>query len=318
MRPFKHYLTEALLSEGTPMSKTLQNIFFIFTQSYRQSKDMRFLRSPVMRKQVCDLIETIEPCDKTLYRYTYGDYGNIPTTKVGHTCYEPMLSTTETEDWVDNKLYQLAGHDYWEKQKGFLPKDLVYCKIVFLPGTKSIDIADYSGYPEQKEWVACGKFKVVDVKEEKLEGKTMGGAPVPFTKRTIIVEQVFDEPIEEIFEKLLPLRDSKKYDDSRDAESASNTNQIDQDDRQRIVDILKRYSKKSISAAEVDRAEKKGISVDYDFLRDLLSRRIFNNVKAYISGLTYDEMVKIAKENSIKITGNKKYGFPEIEFADNI
>ena len=47
----------------------------------------------------------------------------------------------------------------------------------------------------------------------------MGGDPVPFTKRAITVEQVFDEPIEEIFDKLLPLRDSKKYDDSRDAAS---------------------------------------------------------------------------------------------------
>ena len=86
----------------------------------------------------------------------------------------------------------------------------------------------------------------------------------------------------------------------------------------RILDFLTHYSKKSVAANERERIEKKGVKIDYDFLRDLLSRRVYNNVSKLCPGLTYSRMVEIAKENGIKITGNKKFGYPEIEFAENI
>ena len=96
------------------------------------------------------------------------------------------------------------------------------------------------------------------------------------------------------------------------------SNRLDPDTRQKVIDLLKKYSKKSISTDEATRAESKGKIIDCDFLRDLLSRRIYNNIKGYVSNLSYEEMTEIATENDINITGNKKYGCPEIEFADRI
>ena len=189
---------------------------------------------------------------------------------------------------------------------------------MFLPGTKSLDISDYSAFSEQEEWIVCGKFKVVDVKEEEIDGKTMSGDPIPFLKRTITVAQVFDEDIEDIFEKIYSLKNSKEYSEKNNVEPVKTEEDKKANDNSRIVDFLTHYSKKSIAATEVARIEKKGIKIDYDFLRDLLSRRVYNNVSKMCPGLTYDKMIKIAKENGIKITGNKKFGYPEIEFAEKI
>ena len=318
MRSFKNYMIESMIVEGTPMSKSLQSLFNIFTQSWRLSKDLRFLKDKNTRKEVCDLIKNVNYCNKTLYRYTYSDFGKIPTTKVGHTCYEPLLSTTENEPFVDSKLYKLAYNDHFADMKTQSPQKHVYCKIVFLPGTKSLDISDYSAFSEQEEWIVCGKFKVVDVKEEEIEGKTMSGDPIPFLKRTITVAQVFDEDIEDIFEKIYSLKNSKEYSEKNNVEPVKTEEDKKANDRDMIVDFLTHYSKKSIAANEVARIEKKGIKIDYDFLRDLLSRRVYNNVSKMCPGLTYDRMIEIAKENDIKITGNKKFGYPEIEFAEKI
>ena len=177
MRSFKNYMIESMIAEGTPMSKSLQSLFNIFTQSWRLSKELRFLKDKKTRKEVCDLIKSVNYCNKTLYRYTYDDFGEIPTTKVGQTCYEPLLSTTENEPFVDSKLYKLAYNDHFADMKTQSPQKHVYCKIVFLPGTKSLDISDYSAFSEQEEWIVCGKFKVVDVKVSNQRAKqtTRGG-----------------------------------------------------------------------------------------------------------------------------------------------
>ena len=318
MRSFKNYMIESMIVEGTPMDKSLQSFFNTFTQSWRLSKDLRFLKDKNTRKEVCDLIKDVNYCPKTLYRYTYSDFGKIPTTKVGQTCYEPLLSTTENEQFVDSTLYELVEHDYYMDMDRPYPLPHIYCKIVFLPGTKSLDVADYSNFSEQKEWIVCGKFKVVDIKEENLEAITFSEKKVPFLKRTITVEQVFDEDIEDIFEKIYSLKNSKEYSDKNNAETVETEEDKKAKEYKRILDFLTHYSKKSVAANERERIEKKGIKIDYDFLRDLLSRRVYNNVSKLCPGLTYSRMIEIAKENGIKITGNKKFGYPEIEFAEKV
>ena len=318
MRSFKNYIIESMVAEGTPMDKPLQSFFNLFTKSWRLSKDLRFLKDKNTRKEVCDLIKNVNYCSKTLYRYTYSDFGKIPTTKVGQTCYEPLLSTTEDENFVDTTLYKLAYNDHFADMKTQSPQRHIYCKIVFLPGTKSLDISDYSDFSEQEEWVVCGKFKIVDIKEDELEATTMSGDPIPFLKRTITVAQVFDEDIEDIFEKIYSLKNSKEYSDKSNAETVKTEEDKKAEEYSRILDFLTHYSKKSVAANERERIEKKGIKIDYDFLRDLLSRRVYNNVSKLCPGLTYDRMIEIAKENGIKITGNKKFGYPEIEFAEKV
>ena len=119
-----------MITEGTPMDKSLQSLFNLFTQSWRLSKDLRFLKDKKTRKEVCDLIKNVNYCNKTLYRYTYSDFGKIPTTKVGQTCYEPLLSTTEDENFVDTTLYKLAYNDHFADMHNPSPKRHVYCKIV--------------------------------------------------------------------------------------------------------------------------------------------------------------------------------------------
>lgn len=304
MKKLKQYILESAL-KGWVLS-----FFKNFSTDYRESKRLRFLPYKEERDKILEFIESQEKCDKTLYRKTYLDYGQSGSTPVGGTFYEPIISTTESLGVANSLLKSSADTDrITRSDKGTLTK------LVIKPGSKSINIASVSVYPEQKEWIACGKFKVISKNKETLNYKNCGDEDFSTTINVITVEQVYDESLTDIFEKMQSAKDDYKIEKPK----ANTKNTVDENTELKVLEVYEKYKNKGISSPEKQRFEKKGITLDDKFLQPLLSRRIYNNIKAYIdSEFSYDDFYQIVKKHELKIYGAKKFGYPEMDFATKI
>lgn len=304
MKTLKQYILESALKGY------VAQFFKYFSTDYRESNAYRFLQYKQDREKMIEFIESQEKCDKTLYRKTYLDYGQSGNTPVGETYYEPLISTTESLGVANALLKSSADTDrITRSDKGTLTK------LIIKPGSQSINIASISVYPEQKEWIACGKFKVISKETETLNYKNCGDEDFSTTINVITVEQVYDESLANVFEKLQSVKDEFKIEKPK----ANTKNIVDENTEVKVLEVYEKYKNKGLSGAEKQRYEKKGITLDDKFLQPLLSRRIYASVKAYIgSELSYDDFYQITKKHELKIYGAKKLGYPEMDFAAKI
>lgn len=299
MKNINRYITEKL--------EDIKGWISEFTRNWRASKEMRFL-DPEKDINIINEFVNAEICDKELYRSTYTNHDRkLWWTKEGDTCYEPVISFSESEEWVNDYSNHLAANDRITGDVGYA------MKIILKNGSKSIDIAKFSYEPEQKEWLACGKFKVLNKKDEKAKSTSIDGTQFEYTLHVITIEQVFDEDLYDIFNTLLD-EQKKKY---------PKRPEIQEFPDEKLLELLEKYSKKQISAVEADRWNKMGRNVTKEYLANLLAKRIANNIKPYISTYyyfmpTYERIRDIARKNGIFMTGGKRFGFDKLEFPDKI
>lgn len=145
---------------------------------------------------IIEAFSNLDECNKELYRSTYADYGNIWNTNIGDVCYEPVMSFSEDEDYVDDITWIHALHDYYDK------KQYPLMKIILKPGSRSMNIEKYSYKPEQKEWLVCGKFKILNKEIKSRTVKFSDGDKITYKTHIVTIEQIFDESLEDIFIKL--------------------------------------------------------------------------------------------------------------------
>lgn len=284
-----------------------------FTWHYKTSANLRFLHPEKDKKLIEEFINANE-CDKTLYRASYIDHGYLWRTKEGDTCTEPVLSFTELEDWVDSTNKEHAINDNLTGETDYI------MKIILKKGSKSLNISKLSEFPEQKEWIACGKFKVLKKTTTQDVAIDDEGKEIKFNLHTIEIEQVFDEDLFNIFKELYNISPNKKQEDY-----LKRINQEKQDmSEPEIIELINKNNNKSISAAEKARWEKKGIELTKEYLANILAKRIYSNGiefdydKYKYNQLSYQIIYDIAKKHNIKIKGAKRCGYPELDFPETL
>ena len=304
MKPLSTYIKESI-SDFKGWIKS-------FTFNYKSSANLRFLNPEKDKKLIEEFINANE-CNKTLYRASYIDHGYLWGTNEGDTCTEPVLSFTELENWVDSTNKAHAINDHITGNIGYI------MKVILKKGSKSLNISQFSEFPEQKEWIACGKFKVLK-KTTKQEVVNNDGKEIKFDLHIVEIEQVFDEDLFNIFKELYNISPNKKQEDY-----LKRINQEKQDMTEpEIIELINANNKKSISAAEIARWEKKGIKLTKEYLANVLAKRIYLNGIEYdydknkYNPLSYQMIYDIAKKHKIKIKGAKRCGYPELDFPETL
>lgn len=286
----------------------LKAFFATFTKHFKLSNSMRFLPIQEEREMVCKYLEEQKPNNFPIYRVTYEDYGNIGKARKGQEVYEPLMSCSASKSQSEGYLKKLGDNDRisFGGKSGSLPQLVL---IVFEKGTKTADIDDISLYKGQEEHVIGGKFKILDRKHYNLDYVNYAEEKHSLDVLEITVKQMFDESFIDCFNKMSPVRDLSKPGDNK----VENNNYTEDD----ILQYYEKYKKLSIQGGEVARIEKKGVTIDDVFLSNLLSKRIYNNCTSSYK-MPYHEFLDIMKRNNCKIYGGKKFGYPELDFAENI
>ena len=295
-----------------------------FTTSDSYSNSLRFLH-PEKDKQLIEEFINTKECKKPLYRASYIDHGRLWNTPEGGTCYEPVLSFSEAEDWIDilNKTH--AINDELSGDSGLI------MKIILHKNSKSLNIDKYSRFQGQKEWIACGKFKVLkktitkeivlnkDIDNDNKSFMSNPKADIKFDLHTIEIEQVFDEDLFDIFRKLYDISPNKKQEEYE--EYMKKRHDISEEE---LVGIIKYYRNKSITSAEYKNWEKEGIHITKEYLTNELAKRIYDDyIKLDLdfnryNPISYNMVYTIAHKYNIKMNGAKKYGFPNLDFPETI
>lgn len=299
MESFKEYKQKILSETYSKEDDSVKAFFDYFTRDFKKADSLRFLPLSEDRKLICDYFEKQNPNNLKLYRATYQDRGNIGNAEEGEEVYEPLISCSSDREWCENYLKKLGYNDTVSGNSAQL------MLIVFEPGTKNIDVDNISVFHGQNEYVLCGKYKITNKRHYSIDYMHYTKNKYIFDILEVTVQQVFDESFISCFNKMLPIKpiESDKKESSKD--------------KLIVLDRYEKYKKLTIQNAETNRLKAKGTVIDKDFLKLLLSKRIFNNCTVGID-MTYQQFYDIMRKNNCKIYGGKKFGFPEIDFTTNI
>lgn len=305
MKSFLQYIFESSIKTK------VANFFRIFSTNFKTANNLRFLSNKSDREEILSLFESLDKCNKKLYRSTYLDYSNIQYANINETYYEPLISTTSDLNICNSFIYKDANTDELNNASNKAQQ----MRLIINPGSKSLDIDNYSEYKGQKEYIACGKFKLLSKELKNERYKAWDGKMHDCKILECVVEQVFDEDLNTIFNKLKPLHDELNAEKINISDGEISAKPTDE----QIVDAYNKFKKKTIQGTEQQRLIKKGITIDDKYLSPLLSKRIFNNVIAELnSPITYKEFFDVVKKYNLKIYGGKKFGYNEIDFSKNI
>jgi len=306
MKSIKEYILENVAN--------FRDWISVFTSNFKSSINLRYLDPEKDKKLIEEFINASE-CNHKLYRAGYIDQGNIWNTKEGSTCYEPVMSFSEDEKWVDITNRSHAYNDKLTNNEGYI------MKIILNKGSKSLDISKYSEFPEQQEWITCGKFKVLKKYNNKSSFyKKSDDMEIEFIEHIVEVEQVFDEDLFDIFKILYEFSPQKKIKDYQKRQSETKKDLSESE----IVDLIHKCNKKSISAAEKKRWDKKGIELTKEYLSNVLAKRIYSNGIVYeinkdkYNVPPYDVIYELTKKHNIKIKGAKRCGYNELDFPKTL
>lgn len=286
----------------------LKSFFRYFTENHRNSNNRRFLPLQDERDLVCNYLEEQKPNNFEIYRATYQDYGNIGRASKGQEVYEPLMSCSSSRSVCEDMLKSWGDNDRISS-KGKGPQLML---IVFEKGTKTADVDDISAFTGQKEHITGGKFKITNKRNYTLDYTNYANEKHSLDILEVTVKQIFNESFIDCFDKMSAVKTLPTPASNNSA--TSNNENVEA----LVLNYYEKSKKKTLQGAEITRIEKKGIKIDDTYLTNLLSKRIYNSCSTYVKNLTYQEFLDIMKKNNCKIYGGKKFGYPELEFADKI
>ena len=94
-------------------------------------------------------------------------------------------------------------------------------------------------------------------------------------------------------------------------------NQTAFDIEESILKYYEQYKNLTIQSQEIKRLNNKHILIDNKLLQQLLSKRVYNNIMAYLGRnvIPYSKFYEITQKYKLKLYGGKKFGYPEIDFS---
>ena len=84
-----------------------------------------------------------------------------------------------------------------------------------------------------------------------------------------------------------------------------------------ILKHYEQYKNLTIQSLELKRLNNKHVLIDDKLLQQLLSKRVYNNIMAYLGRnvIPYSKFYEITQKYKLKLYGGKKFGYPEIDFS---
>ena len=93
--------------------------------------------------------------------------------------------------------------------------------------------------------------------------------------------------------------------------------QMDFNIEESILKYYEQYKNLTIQSQELKRLNNKHVLIDDNLLQQLLSKRVYNNIMAYLGRnvIPYSKFYEITQKYKLKLYGGKKFGYPEIDFS---